>query len=103
MSLISWNCRGVRGPWTVCSICDMTRSYHSFILGLIETKKANGDMDMSRTRLGFKGRGRSGGLALFWSGEVEVNLLSQSHSHIDVLVKGDMEFELTLFYGSPRV
>ncbi|CAM8982799.1 unnamed protein product [Rhodiola kirilowii] len=109
MSLISWNCRGVGGPRTVRALCDVIRSYRPSILGLIETKKAAGDWDRLRVRLGFKGclavdsRGRSGGLALLWTDDVELELISQSKHHIEVKVKGVVEFDFTLFYGSPRL
>ncbi|KAL9679594.1 hypothetical protein QQ045_017460 [Rhodiola kirilowii] len=38
-----------------------------------------------------------------WIDGWDITLLSYSQSHIDVLVKGEAEFYLTLFYGSPRV
>ncbi|CAM8982614.1 unnamed protein product [Rhodiola kirilowii] len=109
MSLISWNCRGVGGPRAVRSIRDVVNTHRPSILGLVETKKADGDWEAIRCRLGFKGcfavrsRGKSGGLAILWSEDVDVILQSFSHQHIDVFVKGEMEFWLTLFYGNPRV
>ncbi|CAM8999282.1 unnamed protein product [Rhodiola kirilowii] len=109
MSLISWNCRGVGGPRTVRSLCDVTRSYRPSILGLIEKKKSVGDWESLKMKLGFKGclsvdsRGRSGGLALLWVEDVEVVLISLSNYHIDVTVKGEVQFDFTLFYGNPKV
>ncbi|CAM8993856.1 unnamed protein product [Rhodiola kirilowii] len=94
MRIIGWNCRGVGGPRAVRSICDVVRTHRPSIFGLIETKKNDGNWDPIRCRLGFKGcvavdsRGKSGGLALMWTDEVELELLSFSHSHIDVAVKG---------------
>ncbi|KAL9690346.1 hypothetical protein QQ045_010744 [Rhodiola kirilowii] len=72
-------------------------------------EKADGDWDALWCRLGFKGclsvksRGKAGGLALLWTDGVDIELQSYSCSHIDVWVKGDTEFFLTVFYGSPRV
>ncbi|KAL9670235.1 hypothetical protein QQ045_007786 [Rhodiola kirilowii] len=109
MRIIGWNCRGVGGPRAIRSICDVVRTHRPSIFGLIETKKNDGNWDPIRCRLGFKGcvavdsRGKSGGLALMWTDEVELELLSFSHSHIDVAVKGEVKFFFTLFYGSPRV
>ncbi|CAM8958980.1 unnamed protein product [Rhodiola kirilowii] len=39
---------------------------------------------------------------LFWKEELDVELSSLSDFHIDVVVKGEVEFCLTLFYGNPR-
>ncbi|KAL9659136.1 hypothetical protein QQ045_018647 [Rhodiola kirilowii] len=89
-------------------MCDVNRSHRPFVLGLIETKKI-GDWGFLRSKLGFKGcisvdsRGRAGGLALLLTDKVEIDLVSLSKSHIDVVVKGDLEFGLTLFYGKPKV
>ncbi|CAM8877662.1 unnamed protein product [Rhodiola kirilowii] len=109
MKLVCWNCRGVGGPRAVRSICDVVNTHRPSILGLLETKKADGNWDDLRCRLGFKGclsvrsRGKAGGLALLWKDDVGVDLKSFSYSHIDVWVKGEEEFFLTVFYGNPRV
>ncbi|CAM8880259.1 unnamed protein product [Rhodiola kirilowii] len=109
MKLVCWNCRGVGGPRAVRSICDVVNTHRPSILGLLETKKADGNWDELRCRLGFKGclsvrsRGKAGGLALLWKDDVGVDLKSFSYSHIDVWVKGEEEFFLTVFYGNPRV
>ncbi|CAM8896820.1 unnamed protein product [Rhodiola kirilowii] len=108
MSIISWNCRGVGGPRAVRSLCDVVNSYRPSILGLIETKKADGDWELLRYKLGFRGcfsvssQGRSGGLALLWGEDFDVTLVNYSSNHIDVEVKGTSTFYLSLFYGEPR-
>jgi hypothetical protein len=63
--------------------------------------------------LGFKGcfavnsDGLSGGIRLFWSSAVEVDLKSFSQGHIDVMVtmidKDIPQPRLKGFYGAPRV
>ncbi|CAM8951229.1 unnamed protein product [Rhodiola kirilowii] len=109
MRMVSWNCRGVGGPPAVRSLCDVVKSYKPSIVGLIETKKEDGDWDGLRSKLGFAGsltvnsRGKSGGLALMWVEGVEVDLISLSYYHIDVRIRYESEFFLTLFYGNPRV
>lgn len=40
---------------------------------------------------------------LLWNSEMDVALLSFSDHHIDVMVKSNEEFRLTLFYGNPKV
>ncbi|CAM8913033.1 unnamed protein product [Rhodiola kirilowii] len=110
MSIISWNCRGVGGPRAVRSIFDVVKTHRPSILGLIETKKSDADWNFLRCKLGFSGclpvasQGRSGGLVLMWTEDVEVDLNNLSSYHIDVEVRGlaDYEFQLTLLYGRPR-
>ncbi|CAM8993770.1 unnamed protein product [Rhodiola kirilowii] len=108
MKCVSWNCRGVGGPRAVRAISDVVNTHRPSILGLIETKKSNGDWESLRYKLGFKGcfavrsSGKAGGLAVLWSDDVEVELQSYSNQHIDIWIKGDNEFFLTLLYGNPR-
>ncbi|KAK3211645.1 hypothetical protein Dsin_016351 [Dipteronia sinensis] len=62
-----------------------------------------------RLKLGFVGKlvvdckGRSGGLCMFWSDKIVVDLLSYSIAHIDVKVKDDRDkvWRFTGFYGHP--
>ncbi|CAM8908582.1 unnamed protein product [Rhodiola kirilowii] len=109
MNLLSWNCRGVGGPQAVRSLSDVVKTHRPSLLGLIETKKEDADWSWLKYKLGFSGcftvgsNGRSGGLALLWSDEVDVLLCSFSDFHIDVLIREKEEFYLTLFYGRPRV
>ncbi|CAM8920557.1 unnamed protein product [Rhodiola kirilowii] len=108
MRLLSWNCRGVGGPRAVRSLGDVVRTHRPSILGLIETKKADPDWEHLKRKLGFTecfavgSHGRSGGLAMLWDEETEVTIISHSAAHIDVRVRKESEFFLTLFYGSPR-
>ncbi|CAM8993812.1 unnamed protein product [Rhodiola kirilowii] len=72
MRMLSWNCRGVGGPRAIHSLCDVVRSHRPSIVGLIETKKADGNWDWLRVRLGFAGslanNSRGGQVAWFCCG-----------------------------------
>ncbi|KAK3189708.1 hypothetical protein Dsin_029269 [Dipteronia sinensis] len=65
-------------------------------------------MEVLRTKLAFIGTlvvnavGRSGGLCLFWTDRVRIDLLSFSQFHIDVQVKSHVSkiWRLTRFYGN---
>ncbi|KAL9675546.1 hypothetical protein QQ045_003748 [Rhodiola kirilowii] len=48
------------------------------------------------------GRSKGWGLAILWNNDIEVTVISYSAAHIDVRVRSDSKFFLTLFYGSPR-
>ncbi|KAL5570907.1 hypothetical protein UlMin_020504 [Ulmus minor] len=66
-------------------------------------------MERIRVQLGFSGmliwekEGRSGGLCLFWSTGVDVQLLSGSKGHIDVIVTthNSLSWRFTGLYGNP--
>ncbi|KAL5578353.1 hypothetical protein UlMin_020052 [Ulmus minor] len=66
-------------------------------------------MERWRIKLGFTGmliwekEGKSGGLCLFWSDTISVQLLSGSKGHIDVLVTSHNSpcWRFTGFYGNP--
>ncbi|CAM8924063.1 unnamed protein product [Rhodiola kirilowii] len=109
MNCVVWNCRGLGRPRAVRATIDLIRSYKPAILGLIETKLEVGAWDKLRVKLGYSScfavsrNGLGGGLALLWNNEVEVSLRSYSKAHIDVCVRAEYQFRLTLFYGEPRV
>ena len=48
--------------------------------------------------------GRSGGLVLLWSREIDISVKSYSRGHVDALVQGEKKNTLwfiTGFYGNP--
>ncbi|CAM8939724.1 unnamed protein product [Rhodiola kirilowii] len=109
MKLISWNCRGLGRPRTVRALRDAIRAYSPQMVCLLETKRREVDRDWIQWKLGFCNclmvgcRGLSGGLAMLWEDDLDVSLLSYSKNHIDVVVRSQKEFRLTLFYGEPAV
>ncbi|KAL5819042.1 hypothetical protein ACOSQ4_022884 [Xanthoceras sorbifolium] len=76
----------------------------------METLSNKDRMEQLRLFLGFSGKlvvecvGRSGGLVLFWSDQLDINLLSFSLFHIDVSVSvvRSSPWRFTGFYGSPE-
>ncbi|KAM0931352.1 hypothetical protein ACQ4PT_000394 [Festuca glaucescens] len=78
-------------------------------MGTDKAKKQKNDTSSFRYQKSAKGvscDGLSGGLALFWTGDVCVRVLNLSRMHIDVLVSGEAlgagEWRFTGFYGDPR-
>lgn len=76
----------------------------------METKSNEDWMTLVRDQCGFKesfvvpSNGLSGGLALFWRGEVKVEVNKSSLSHIDMVVRGGDnlgQWHLAGFYGNP--
>ncbi|KAL9681535.1 hypothetical protein QQ045_013320 [Rhodiola kirilowii] len=64
--------------------------------------------DSMKWKLGFQncfvvGReGLSGGMALLWNNEAELEIVSYSKSHVDAIFQGSDKFRFTLFYGEPE-
>lgn len=80
------------------------------IIFLAETKIGNDIMQRIKSLLGFECCfsvdcvGKSGGLALLWNSESNLNIVSFSKGHIDSLVQGrNGTWRFTCFYGSPKV
>lgn len=109
MIINGWNYRGLGRPRAVRALCGLTSSYNPSILGLSETKLSSKTCDMLRVTLGFQNcfavdsKGRSGGLALLWKSDIEVEICSYNNYHIDALVMSSSPYRITLFYGNPRM
>lgn len=68
-------------------------------------------MEFMRVKLGFDGLfivepvGRSGGLALMWKMEMNVEIQNYTRRHINAIVKdkdGGVQWKFTGFYGHPE-
>ncbi|CAM8977963.1 unnamed protein product [Rhodiola kirilowii] len=107
MRVLRWNCRGLGRPRTVRALKEAFREHHPQVVGLIETKKGDGDWEWLKRSLGFRNcftvscRGKSGGLALLWTDDLDVTIRSYSGSHVDAEVKSLTHFRVSLFYGDP--
>lgn len=87
-----WNCRGLGVPLTVLALRDMIRLLNPELVFLSETRSNSDYVDTLKMRCNHYGIavnsvGQSGGLALLWTKDVEVGLLSYSQNHIDVEVR----------------
>jgi hypothetical protein len=111
MSLLSWNCRGLGNPRTVRDLNQMVKEKKPSFLFLIETISRKSRMEWIRVKLGFVGMfvvepvGRSGGLALLWKEENELEIQNYSRRHINAMVTRAEEgtsWKLTGFYGNPN-
>jgi len=84
------------------------RRYSSKVVFLIETKAKNRRIERIRNMLGLANGlivpciGRSGGLALLWAREVDLEIKSYSKNHIDLVIEehdSNFYWRITGFYG----
>ena len=87
------------------------QTYKPYLVFICETRQSTERVENLRFRIGtkecyhVKGDGKGGGLALYWTEDVTVNLLSYSKHHIDVHVSGgpyDHMWRGTFIYGEPK-
>lgn len=112
MKCISWNCWGLRNPKAVQELCNLVKQEGPDVVLVMETKINDKRVQRMKSILGFYGcvavssEGLSGGIGLFWTTEVLLNLIHFSKSHTDVTGRrkdGDTPvWRLTGFYGEPR-
>lgn len=111
MSILSWNCRELGNPATVRVLVDLVHSKKPNLVFLIETLMGNNKLQPIKNKLGYDSMfvvenvGRSGGLALLWKNESEVDIRGFSKHHIDAEIRldaDDNKWRFTGFYGVPE-
>lgn len=112
MKILSWNSRGLGNQRGVCILHELVQREDPNLVFIMETKSVACSMECLKFSLGFSGvltvdcAGRSGGLVLFWKGDMDLTLLSYSKHHFDAWV---MEWDtgsksrITAVYGHPDV
>ena len=111
MNPLSWNCRGLVNPRSVRALHDMVRHWKPKIVFLMETKSKVKRMEKIKNWIAFANgltvpsRGRSGGVAMFWTRDVNLDINSYSGNHIDTIVReteDNFQWRITGFYGHPK-
>ena len=108
MNSLCWNCWGIGNPWTIFALRDYVQRWNPRLVFLLETKSKNRRMEKIKFKLGFtnglyvQSRGRSGGLALLWSSDTNLEIKSYSNHHIDAIITeadNGLSWRFTGFYG----
>ena len=107
----SWNCRGLGNPRSVRVLHVIVQCWKPNIVFLMETKSKVKRMERIKNRVGFANglivpcRGKSGGVALFWTREINLEIKSFSGNHINAIVReadNNSMWRITSFYGHPE-
>ncbi|XP_060974042.1 uncharacterized protein LOC115695103 [Cannabis sativa] len=94
MSIISWNFHGLGNPWAQQFLKDLVVQKKPNYLFLCETLAKKDMVERVRVAIGFEGalaidcQGKSGGVALLWKDEEDVQVLDYGVSYIDVVICG---------------
>lgn len=91
MKIVSWNCRGLGGPSTISQLKETLRVHGPDLVFICETKQSRPFVQTVCRKLKLKNRwdavnprGRSGGLLIFWSLNVQVIQVVTSPFSIEV-------------------
>ncbi|XP_028075737.1 uncharacterized protein LOC114277953 [Camellia sinensis] len=110
MKILCWNCRGLGNPRTVRFLQLLLKKEVPTMVFLVETKLDARAMERIRCKLGLQRCftvdrvGLSGGLALLWVGEIQLQIKSFSRGHVDSIIlseSGVASWCFTGFYGNP--
>jgi hypothetical protein len=110
MKLLSLNCRGLGNPEIVHELQLLLKLEVPQVVFLMETRLDIRSVEWLRVKLKMKGAlgvdrdYTGGGLALLWSEEVEVRILSFSRRHINakVVPPNSEQWRFTDFYDNPE-
>ena len=108
MNPLSWKCQGLGNPQSIKALHDLVRRWDPKVVFLMETKSKTRRMERIKNRIGMANDlivpciGRSGGLALLWAREVDLEIKSFSKNHINATItkpSNNFKWRLTGFYG----
>ena len=110
MSTLCWNCRGFGNRQTIQEFGVLVRAQDPTVMFLAETWPDEFRLVGLRDSLrfghhhGVSRLTRGGGLVLFWKKDLDLQVMSSSHNHIDALIIRGNEngWRFTGFYGAPE-
>ncbi|KAK2664364.1 hypothetical protein Ddye_002938 [Dipteronia dyeriana] len=109
MKIFVWNDRGLGSTRAFNVLHFHMQETKPEVMFLIETRCDHVKLENWRIKLGFACKlvvdsvGKSGGLCLFWSSDLHVELLTYSQAHMDVRIwhNKNHSWRFTGFYGHP--
>jgi hypothetical protein len=112
MSLLCWNYRCLGQPQTVQELVRLVHDVSHKIVFVSKTRQQASRVSNLKSRLAMDnsflvdGKGKGGGLALYWDNSIKLNIVSYGMHHINMLIwDGDhhTSWHVTFVYGEQRV
>ena len=108
MKILGWNCQGICNSSTVRALRALVKGHCPHIVFLCETKATESRLKKIACSLGFSehltvaARGKSGGICLFWSSGIHVDVLEFNSVTIAISIYDSVcNWSLVGFYGPP--
>jgi exonuclease III len=108
MNMLGLNCRGLGLDAAVGELRDLIRSHNPEVVFLCETKQKKRAMEKIQWSLGFRhgvcveGKGKGGGLGLWWRDGVDVTVRPWCQYYIDAQINSEAgAWRFTGIYGEP--
>ena len=110
MNLLNWNIRGLGNPRTRLVIRKILQKYEPQLFFVCETKLESAQIREECEKLNFdkcfavSKKGKSGGITMMWSSDINVNILFYNRHYIDVEVQygSGKKWRCTGVYGHPK-
>ena len=110
MSLLLWNCRGLRNPRTENELVRLIQAKDPFVVFIAETWTDKVRLDHTLSKINFDQKwvtprlNRGGGLVLFWKNSINIDVVDSHRYYIDTIINGNTEivWRFTGFYGEPE-
>ena len=108
MRILGWNCRGICNTSTVRALGAQIKRHCPQVVFLCETKASESRLKKLANSLGFSdqlivaAKGRSGGICLFWSSSIVVDVLEFNAVTVALNIHDHLcSWALVGFYGPP--
>ena len=110
MSCIVWNCRGLGNQLAIQELVELVQAKAPAFVFLVETLADEVRLNYVKERIRFDHKHfvprvtRGSRLVLYWRNDIEVEVISSSLNHIDVIINKSSvsAWRFTRFYGEPE-
>lgn len=111
MNCLQWNCQGLWNPRIVNVLCDFVQRWDPKIIFLSERELNRVGMEIIKRKVDIlyglivPSDGQSGGLAMLWKKDINLDIVGYFDNYIDTIVTespSGFKWRITGFYGHPK-
>ena len=110
MSLLLWNCLGLRNPRIENELVSLIQAKYPSIVFIAKTWADEARLDRTLSKINFDKKwmvprqNRGGGLVLFWKNFINIEVVDSHMYFIDTIINRNTEnaWHFTGFYGEPK-